>query len=263
MAAPVAGFGSACVGLFVQILVLCTPLTILMSYAVITGGTQGIGKAIAERFLQEGFSIAICARTARDLESCLAEWTVAYPTATVLTFQGDLGVVADTKKFGAFVLKNFPQVDVLVNNAGTFFPGNLADEAEGHLEKLMEVNLYSAYHLTRTLLPAMKERRSGHIFNMCSIASLHAYKNGGAYSITKYALQGFSDNLRMELMEHNIKVTAFMPGATWTNSWSSSGLPESRFMSVNDISDMVWAAWSLSPSANVETVVMRPIKGDL
>src|SRR5690606_34529457 len=150
--------------------------TILMSYAVITGGTQGIGKAIAERFLQEGVSIAICARTARDLESCLAEWTVAYPTATVLTFQGDLGVVADTKKFGAFVLKSFPQVDVLVNNAGTFFPGNLADEAEGHLEKLMEVNLYSAYHLTRTLLPAMKERRSGHIFNMCSIASLHAYK---------------------------------------------------------------------------------------
>ena len=127
----------------------------------------------------------------------------------------------------------------------------------------MAVNLYSAYHLTRALLPAMKKKGAGHIFNMCSIASLKAYENGGAYSITKYALQGFSDNLRHELMEDRIKVTAIMPGATWSRSWAASGLPEERFIKTEDIAAMVWASFSLSASADVETIVIRPILGDL
>ena len=75
------------------------------------------------------------------------------------------------------------------------FPGNVYDEAEGVLEKQMEINFYSAYHLTRLLLPSMMKQKSGHIFNICSIASLQAYPNGGAYSISKFALAGFSKNL--------------------------------------------------------------------
>ena len=91
------------------------------------------------------------------------------------------------------------KIDVLVNNAGTFIPGNVYDEGEGVLEKQMEINLYSAYHLTRLLLPPMMKQKSGHIFNICSIASLQAYPNGGAYSISKFALAGFSKNLRHEM----------------------------------------------------------------
>ena len=190
-----------------------------MPYAVITGATQGIGKAIAEKFLAEGFSVAVCARTQADLDDVQAEWASKYPGAVILAHQADLGDKAQTKSFADFVLASFPEINVLLNNAGLFFPGKLADEPEGHLEQLMAVNLYSAYHLTRALLPAMKKKGAGHIFNMCSIASLKAYENGGAYSITKYALQGFSDNLRHELMEDRIKVTAIMPGAM--AKWSS------------------------------------------
>src|ERR1700712_6140166 len=100
---------------------------------------------------------------------------------------------------------------------------------------MIEVNLYSAYYLTRALLSKMMNQRHGHIFNMCSIASLNAYPNGGSYSISKYALMGFSKNLREEMKPYNIKVTAVYPGAVYTSSWEGSGVEVSRIMEVNDI----------------------------
>lgn len=234
-----------------------------MPNAVITGATQGIGKAIAEKLLQEGFSVAICARSKTDLDELKNKWTKAYPEARIIAYEADVSDKDAVKSFAEIVLKTFSQIDILVNNAGLFFPGQLATEPEGHLETLMAVNVYSAYHLTRELLPVMKQKKSGHIFNMCSIASLKAYENGGAYSITKYALLGFSENLRQELMEDNIRVTAIMPGATWSRSWSSAGLPEERFIKAEDIAAMLWASFLLSSQADVESIVIRPLAGDI
>jgi short-subunit dehydrogenase len=180
-----------------------------------------------------------------------------------MVYNTDLGNKDNASAFADAVTKAFPKVDILVNNAGTFTPGTIGDEPDGRLEALMAVNLYSAYYLTRGLLPAMKKNGSGHIFNMCSVASLKAYNNGGSYSISKYALLGFSDNLREELMPFNIKVTAICPGAAYTPSWEGSGVPPERIMEAADIAGMLWAASSLSPQANVENIVMRPVKGDL
>ena len=132
----------------------------------------------------------------------------------------------------------------------------LYQEAEGVLEQLIAVNLYSAYHLTRALLPAMMARKSGHIFNICSIASLKAYHHGGAYGISKYALAGFSANLREEMKEHGIKVTAVYPGAAFTDSWAGSGVDPHRIMEAADIARMVVAAAGLSPQATVEEIVL-------
>ena len=131
------------------------------------------------------------------------------------------------------------------------------------MEKMIEVNLYSAYHLTRTLLPVMIQRRSGHIFNICSIASLQAYPNGGAYSISKFALAGFSRNLREEMKPHGIKVTTVYPGAAYTDSWAGSGVDPRRIMEAADIAAMVYAASRLSPQATVEDIILRPQLGDL
>ncbi|HTN46730.1 MAG TPA: SDR family oxidoreductase [Flavipsychrobacter sp.] len=234
-----------------------------MPNIVITGATQGIGKAIAKKFLSEGFDIAVCARTKGDLDIAMDEWRRQYPQSIILGMPADLSVKKEVLQFAEYISGQFSQVDVLVNNAGAFFPGKLADEPEGHLEKLMEINLYSAYHLTRSLLPAMKKARTGHIFNISSVAGMRAYENGGAYSITKYALLGFSDNLRMELMDDHIKVTALMPGATWSRSWEGSGLDAARLMQPEDIANMVWASSQLSPSANVDHIVIRPLKGDI
>lgn len=234
-----------------------------MPYAVITGATHGIGKAVAEAFLNDGLSIAVCARTQEDVEQCCTRWRQEYPRATVLGFAADLSSREEVEAFAAYIREHVLQVDILVNNAGLFFPGTLIAEPAGQLEAMMAVNVYSAYYLTRELLPLLRKASSGHIFNICSVASLRAYENGGSYSISKYALMGFSENLRHELIHDQIKVTAVLPGATWTRSWAVSGLPESRFMLPSDIAAMISAASRLSPAANVDTILIRPLEGDI
>lgn len=234
-----------------------------MPNAIITGATQGIGKAITEKLLSKGFSVAICARTQADLDAVRQAWTVQYPNAKVITYKADLSEKTEVESFAAYALAELKTIDILVNNAGLFFPGKLMEEPDGHLETLMKVNLYSAYHLTRSVIDAVTTDGKGHIFNICSVASLKSYPNGGAYSITKYALLGFSENLREEYKDGNIRVTAICPGATLSRSWEGAQIANSRLMEANDVAEMLWAAYSLSPSANVENIVMRPAKGDL
>lgn len=234
-----------------------------MPYAVITGATQGIGKAIADKFLSHGFDIAICARSTADLDVVTKAWSVQYPDRKILAITANLADKTACLDFAAQLLNNTSSIDALINNAGTYFPGTLADEPDGQLEQLMNLNLYSAYHITRRLLPCMKKQSSGHIFNMCSVASHKAYPNDGAYSITKYAMLGFSENLREELKTSNIKVTSISPGAVYSRSWEGSGVPESRIMKATDVADMIWAAYNLSVAACVETIIVRPQLGDL
>lgn len=234
-----------------------------MQTAIITGATQGIGKAIAEKFLTEGFSIAFCARNAWKVADLTTKWKSIYPKANIYGFQADLSAPLEVKAFAEKCLNTFDHIDILVNNTGAYLPGLIANEPDGLLTKMIETNLYSAYNLTRAILPTLLKQQTGHIFNMCSIASLRAYPNGGAYSISKYALMGFSENLREELKDKGIKVTAVCPGATYTPSWEGSGVSPDRIMEAGDIATMVWSASQLSPGANVETIILRPQLGDL
>jgi len=231
--------------------------------AVITGATKGLGRAIAEIFAENGFDLCVCARTEADLEEMKAAWLERFPQVQLYTFPTDVSKKWEVLEFARFVRSTWAKVDAVVNNAGIFLPGAVSDEREGTLETLLETNLYSAYHLTRALLPVMLPHRSGHIFNMCSIASVVAYPNGGSYSISKFALHGFSKALREEMKPHGIKVTALLPGATWSDSWRGVDFPEDRLMQATDIAKMVWAAYTLSASAVVEDLVVRPQLGDL
>lgn len=234
-----------------------------MSTAVITGATKGLGRAIAEIFAQHGFDVAVCARTTADLDAMQNDWAVRFPGRTLHTFQVDVSKKSEVMEFAAFVQARFPQLDVLVNNAGIYLPGAVINERSGSLETLLETNLYSAYYLTRELLPNMLPQQRGHIFNMCSVASIMAYPNGGSYSISKFALLGFSKVLREELKETGIKVTALLPGATWSDSWRGFEAPEARLMRPEDIAEVVWSAYNLSSAAVVEELLIRPQLGDL
>ena len=182
---------------------------------------------------------------------------------SLTSFNFDLSIEAEVKKFAEQVLAATQHVDILINNAGTYEPGSTYNEPEGQLAKVMDLNLFSAYHLTRAFLPGMMERKKGHIFNMCSIAALKAYDNGGAYSISKWALKGFTKNLREEMKPHNIKVSMIHPGATYTPSWEQSGLPPPRFMKPEDVAQMVLTSCKLSDQACVEEIIMRPQLGDI
>lgn len=230
---------------------------------VITGASKGFGRAIAQIFAEKGNTLLLTSRKEADLQKVKEELTKNPGSCKVLVKAADLSVPAQATAFGQWVLEQVGAPDILVNNAGLFNPGNISTEAEGSLDEMIHVNLYSAYHLTRTVLPAMMAKKSGHIFNICSIASLAAYDNGGAYSISKFALYGFSKNLRKELMPEGIKVTHVIPGAAYTDSWSGSGIDPKRIMEAEDIAKMIKAASELSVQACVEEIVMRPQLGDL
>lgn len=231
--------------------------------AVITGSTKGIGKAIVELLASKGINVAICSRNEQEIDHFLKELKISYPGVKAIGLKTDMRDKSDVSKFASFVLNEFETIDILVNNAGVFIPGELIQEEDGTLEKMIETNLYSAYHLTRIVVPNMIKNKSGHIFNMCSIASKIAYPNGGSYSISKFALLGFSKVLREELKEKNIKVTSILPGATWSASWEGVDLPKSRLMQAEDIAKIVWSALEMSPSAVIEDIVIRPQLGDL
>ncbi len=227
---------------------------------IVTGASRGIGKAIAERFAIKGNTLILTARNETLLRNNAAGLETS--GASVHFYAADLAIQPEAEAFGKWCLQQCIP-DILVNNAGNFLPGSIHDEAAGTLETMINVNLYGAYHLTRALLPSMMKKKSGHIFNMCSIAALKAYENGGSYSISKFALSGFSKNLREELKSYNIKVTAVYPGAVYTDSWAGSGIDPRRIMEAKDIAEMVYAAAQLSPQACVEEIVLRPQLGDL
>ncbi|HEX4956977.1 MAG TPA: SDR family oxidoreductase [Lacibacter sp.] len=230
---------------------------------VITGASRGIGKAIAEIFASQGHHLFLCSRNEVGLYKTVEELITKYPDSRIKGKARDLAKKEEAENFGQWILDNGVTIDVLVNNAGNFEPGSVYNEEEGLLEDMMQVNLYSAYHLTRKLIAAMMKQKKGHIFNMCSIASLSAYANGGAYSISKYALHGFSKNLREEMKPHGIKVTAVFPGAVLTDSWGDFDNSQQRIMEANDIAQMVYSAALLSPAACVEEIIVRPQLGDL
>jgi short-subunit dehydrogenase len=231
--------------------------------SIVTGASRGLGKAIAAQFAAAGYDLILSSRDQMALDAAVRELGDQYPAIRIRSMAADLSDKQQAQDLGRWILSSGMSPDVLVNNAGQFVYGSLYQEAEGVLEQLIAVNLYSAYHLTRALLPAMMARKSGHIFNICSIASLKAYHHGGAYGISKYALAGFSANLREEMKEHGIKVTAVYPGAAFTDAWAGSGVDPHRIMEAADIARMVVAAAGLSPQATVEEIVLRPQLGDL
>lgn len=229
---------------------------------LVTGASRGIGKAIAEIFAANGHDLFLSSRNEVALYKAIEELTTKYASITVKAKAFDLTDKQQAKELGSWCLK-YTVPDIIINNAGSFQPGSVYNELEGALESQLDINLHSAYHLTRTLLPKMMERKSGHVFNVCSIASLKAYNNGGAYSISKFAMYGFSKNLREEMKSYNIKVTSVLPGAVNTDTWGGFDNSSHRIMEADDVAKMIFACTQLSSAACVEDIVIRPQLGDL
>ena len=230
---------------------------------VVTGGTKGIGRAIIEVFFAQGADIAFCARNAEDVEQLNKELSNRDSSRSIIAAVADVSKKEDVLSFSKQITKRWNTIDALVNNAGVFVPGEILHEDEGALEHMINTNLYSAYNLTRALATRMIDQGGGHIFNICSVASLLALPGGGSYSISKFAMLGFSKVLREELKAKSVKVTSVMPGATWSNSWAGVDLPVSRLMQADDVAKQIWAAYDSSYAAVIEDIVLRPQLGDL
>jgi len=230
--------------------------------AVISSGTKGIGKATVQKFYQAGFDVVTCARNQKDLEALKASLEKD-ALGTVHVKATDMSKKPQIEAFAELVKGLNRPVDVLFNNTGVFIPGAVHQEDEGNLEQMIETNLYSAYYLTRALIDDMKERKDGYVFTMGSIAGIQSYANGGSYSISKFALHGFTKALREEMKEFGVRVTSVLAGATYTASWEGIDLPQERFMKSEDVADAIFGAYSLSKNTVVEEILLRPQLGDI
>lgn len=228
-----------------------------MPKILISGLTKGIGLATGRRFAQAGYEVIGCASSTDSIEA------LRDSDPQLRCHQVDLSRKAEAQAFGTRIAQEHGALDVVVNNAGRFVPGEVHREADEVFEELMALNMNGGYYLTKQLLPPMIERQAGTIVNVCSTASIKAYPNGGAYCIAKHAQYGFSRVLREELKPHNIRVFSVLPGPTNTASWAGSELPPERFLQPADVAEMIWTGCSLPAGSVVEDLVMRPQEGDL
>jgi short-subunit dehydrogenase len=235
----------------------------MQKYILVTGGTKGIGRALVEQFAREGFHIITCARNEKDLQQLKLDIQQKYTFSKVFYQAVDLSSSLEVARFLKFVTGMKVEIEVLINNAGIFLPGKIIEESDTMLQHMLQINLYSAYQITKGLVAEMIKRKKGHIFNLCSTASIIPYINGGSYCISKFALYGMTKVLREELKEYGVRVTAVLPGATLTASWEGVDLPPSRFMKPEDVAQAIYAAYSLSPHSVIEELLIRPQLGDI
>lgn len=230
---------------------------------LITGATKGMGRAIAYRFARAGMDVALTARTEADVEALKDALQQEFPNISILASATDVGSQDDIDRLAERIETEWGSLDLLINNAGIFLQDDLLTEPESNLDRSLQVNVYGPYRLCRRLVPMMLQAGKGHIINICSVASKKSFPNAGSYVISKHALLGLTRALRMELLDKHIKVTALLPGATWTASWEGADIPKERIMPVEDIAEAVFACWLMGPSTVVEEMQLRPQLGDV
>jgi len=230
---------------------------------LITGASQGIGAAIARVFAAglPGVRLALVARSEKNLRAVARDCIKS--GATVEIFPCDVSKEAAVKSMGRIVTRHFGTVDVLINNAGAFAMATFARTKVAEFDRLVAVNLRSAFLVTQAFLPAMLQRKRGDIFFMSSIAGLGAYPNAAAYCAAKFGVTGLAKVLRAETKDHGVRVCCVHPGATWSPSWAKSGVKRERIMPAEDIARAILDVHQLSRRTVVEEIVLRPQLGDV
>jgi short-subunit dehydrogenase len=204
-------------------------------YAVVSGAGKGIGSAITRTLAANGYKVIACARTRTDLESLQLEYS------NVIPFDADLSTVHGVESLVHYIRQYCGTPQVVVNNLGVFAVDTILGTTTELLEQQMQVNFWSTYRLTMPFVQSMAERGSGHIINICSIASIEAVPYASSYSISKHAQLGFSRVLQSDLKDKGVFVTSVIPGNVDTPSWDGSGADRSNFIKPQQIADLVLA----------------------
>lgn len=184
---------------------------------LITGATAGIGKALAEQVYQQGDIVAVSTRRNEGL----AELQQLFPERSlpvVIDFNHPATVQPAVEK----VLAQFGRIDVLVNNAGFGIAGAVEEVNDAEAREQMETNFFGVLALTRAVLPGMRERKAGHIIQISSSVAITAKPGLGLYAASKFALEGFTESLALEVAPLNIYVTLVQPGPVRTEFFGRS-----------------------------------------
>lgn len=214
--------------------------------AIVTGGSRGIGYAIAGALLGEGAAVSLCGRTAADVERAVAALQ-ATPGGKVMGRPCDVRAYGQVEDLVAATVETFGGLDVLVNNAGVGGRAPLADMPLAMWSEILETNLTGVFHCCRAAIPALRRRGGGYIVNIGSLAGKNAFPEGTAYNASKFGLVGFSEALMQEVRHDGIRVSYVMPGSVQTGFSGHAVGPE--------------AAWKLTPE-DVAAVVMDLVTSD-
>ncbi len=235
--------------------------TLKKQIAWITGSGRGIGKSIAQELAVNGVKVVVSSRTKAEIESVAQQ--INENGGSALAIQCDVTQKQQVKELVDQVKQQWGDIDILVNNAGIVYFAKIIDYDEQKWDELMNTNLKSAFLCSQAVLPGMIKKQSGHIINVVSVAGKQAFPNNAGYCASKYGMLGFTDVLRMEARKHNVKVTAFLPGATDTEIWGNANVDRSKMLTPKQAAECVLAICGSHPDALPEEVVLRPIGGDL
>src|SRR5690554_5811169 len=236
--------------------------------ALITGASAGIGKACAEIFAREGFNLILTARRVEKLEELSLQLMAAFGIE-VKALQMDVRVKADVQKGWDSLDDGWQRIDVLVNNAGLsqgldpIFSGDTDD-----WDKMIDTNIKGLLYVSRIVLPQMKERRSGHVINIGSIAGKEVYPNGNVYCVTKHAVDALNKAMRIDLLPYGIKVSALNPGAVETEfsivrckgdkARASRVYEGFEPLLAKDIAEAAWFVASRPQHVNINEMLVMP-----
>ena len=229
---------------------------------LITGASTGIGAAAARAFAAAGARVVVHYNESREPAEALAA-ELRRAGTEVLLAAGDVTQEANGKRIVAETMAAFGRVDVLINNAGAFAMAKFVDTTVADFDRMIAVNLRSAFLVTRAFLPAMLKRKHGDIFFMSSIAGLGAYPNAAGYCAAKFGVTGLAKVLRAETKGTGVRVCCVHPGATWSPSWRASGVKPERIMPAEDVARAFLDVYRLGRRTVVEEIVLRPERGDL
>lgn len=226
--------------------------------AIVTGGSRGIGRAIAERLLRDGARVAICARSASGVEKSVKE--LAEQTGGLVVGQAaDVADLEQVRAFFQFVDKTFGGLDVLINNAGIGIFGSVSQITPEDWRRTLETNLTGVYYCCREALGRFRNLGGGFIINISSLAGKNAFAGGGAYNASKFGLNGFTEAMMLDHRYDNVRVCCVMPGSVATD-FSSRSTAEDWKIAPEDIAEIVSHVLRMPERTLISKVEVRPSK---
>jgi 3-oxoacyl-[acyl-carrier protein] reductase len=229
--------------------------------ALVTGGSRGIGRAIALRLAKLGASVAICGRDAQALAATGAELNKS--GSPVHSQIADVSLSADVTTLVDKTQAALGPISILVNNAGIGLFGPAHEKTEADWDRVLNTNLKSAFLVSRAVAPAMIQRGAGDIINISSLAGRNAFAGGGIYCASKWGLQGLSACMAEDLREHGIRVSIICPGSVATGfSSGSARSPKdpAKVLSPEDVAHAVEMIVTQSPQSFLSEIHLRPLR---
>jgi 3-oxoacyl-[acyl-carrier protein] reductase len=225
--------------------------------ALVTGGSRGIGWAIAVRLASMGAAVAICGRDSNTLSAASAE--VAALGGRVFSHVADVTRPSDVDTLVAKTESALGPVTILVNNAGIGLFGPAHEKSEEDWDRVLNTNLKSVFLVSKAVAPSMISGKSGDIINISSLAGVTAFKGGGLYCASKWGLQGLSACMAEDLRGYGIRVSTICPGSVATEFSGTSPKDPSKVLSPDDVAHAVETIVTQSPKSFISQLEIRPL----